>query len=203
MTKYLLLFAVLATLLAAPASAAPAPDNATLDAAASWVAGHPVTVSCELDWPTFLAEAQAHGLTGVGGFTSYLQDGSTVVYVAPDVCEQLLALDARKDVGTFFAADALLTLTHESVHQRGVADEGVTDCTALALIQSVATKFFGVPPTTTSPAVKQVWRRLAGRRVRVPVVYRRATANPFLAQLQVDAQLWHDAKPQEYRGSCG
>lgn len=202
MTKRLLLFAVLATLLAAPASAAPAPDNATLDAAASWVAGHPVTVSCELDWPTFLSEAQAHGLTGVGGFTTYLQDGSTVVYVAPDVCEQLLALDARKDVGTFFAADALLTLAHESVHQRGVADEGVADCTALSLVKDMAIRFFGIPATTTMSAVKQVWKRLNGRRVHVPTMYTRTIANPFVARLQTDAELWHQAKPQPYQGGC-
>ncbi|MDE2098614.1 MAG: hypothetical protein KGL39_15275 [Patescibacteria group bacterium] len=190
------------TLLLVTAGAAQASNSPdlTLDTAASYVAGHAVTVWCETDWAAWLSMEQQNGVSEAGGFTHI---GTPVVYVAPDVCEELHALIDRRDVGSFFAADAVLTLAHEAVHQRGVADEGAADCAALSLVKDVATTFFGIPKTVPQRYIELATRRVAGKRVRVPTLKTRQIINPYLVQLQQDAQLWHDAKPAAYRGSCG
>ena len=38
---------------------------------------------------------------------------------------------AAMDAGLYWLAGAALTLVHESIHQYGVSDEAVTECTAL------------------------------------------------------------------------
>lgn len=192
------IFAVL-TLMIASARAANNPSP-VLDAAASYVAGHPVSVWCETSWSDWLTMTANNGVSEAGGFT---RAETPVVYLAPDVCEELHALVGKEDVGSFFAADAILTLTHESVHQRGVMDEAVTDCTALGMVSQMATTFFSIPKTVVQQYVKLAYKRVAGKRVRVSSIGTRYVANPFLARLVKDATRWHDAKPAQYHGSCG
>jgi hypothetical protein len=46
-------------------------------------------------------------------------------------------------VETYALAAAIETLTHESIHARGEADEGKTDCAAMHEMPGVAVRFFG------------------------------------------------------------
>jgi hypothetical protein len=208
------LFALLAALvsvaLAVPAAARAAnwPD-ARLDQVAASVAGHPVDVWCEDSWADWIhaGDALAEDWTFVGGFTD---PSVTTVYVSPRQCETLHALLDGEVVGTYYAASALLTLAHESVHQRGVTNEGEAECTALPLLEDIAVNHFGVPRTVSEPyqakVVKTVVRRVNGERVAVrvtiTVVRYRTVPNPWLARLTMDALRWHRSKPAEYQGNC-
>lgn len=141
--------AVCAVLFAAPAAIAGNSPHPTLDAVATAVAGKPVTVHCEnswYDWIVFFADQGIDG-GGINGFTSMSRP---VVFVSPRQCETLHALINREVVGTYYAASALLTLIHESVHQRGIRDEGLADCTALPLVPQFAASHFSVAPTVAA-----------------------------------------------------
>jgi hypothetical protein len=110
------------------------------------------------------------------------------------------------DAGAMYAAQALLALAHESVHQRGVTDEGVTDCTALPLVSGLATQFSNVPATVpqTVTASKAITVRIGKKSKRVTVTYAKTTdvPNPWLVRLSADALRWHRANPTAYQGSC-
>lgn len=201
MKRHLTLALAVAILAIAPVAAAANNPSTQLDVIATSVAGKPVTVWCETSWPSWLNLAAQNGVTEAGGFT-YI-GGAPVVYVAPDVCVELHALADHEDVGAFFAAEALRILAHESVHQSGVSNEATTDCKAVSLVPTLATKFFGVPAKVTQRRIVLAWRRLAGRRVRVPTVQTRMVPNPYLARLKAAALKWHDAQPAQYHGDCG
>lgn len=206
-----LLVIILAALaLAAPAAAVNLPDP-RLDQVATAVAGHPVTAWCETDdiaWNDMFA---AYGDRGelVQGFTFI---GTPVIYLSPKVCLTLRAAIyyGYREAGLYWFSGALLTLVHESVHQRGIPDEGVTDCTALSLLPSVATLFWGFHAKRTVrvavPTWKVVKRKVRGVWVRVPVrtvkVVTRKVADPDLPRLVAWATAWHEAKPAEYQGTC-
>jgi hypothetical protein len=105
-----------------------------------------------------------------------------------------------------WASSALLTLAHEAVHQRGVTDEGVTDCTALPLVPGLATKFFGIPATVeqTVTATKTIVVRIGKRskRVRVSYAKTKSVPNPYLTKLEADAVRWHRLGGPAYQGNC-
>jgi hypothetical protein len=199
-TKLLVTGAVtLALVCAGTASAANQPDP-RLDAAASLVAGHPISVYCENDWATWLANTSG---PGESGFTVI---GTPVVYVDPQVCLTLQIMLHGDDAGSVYGSQALLTLAHESVHQRGITDEGVTDCTALPFVPQLATKFFGIPATVqqTVTATRTILVRIGSKSKRISVTYTKEAIvpNPFLTTLATQAELWHRASPPEYQGGC-
>jgi hypothetical protein len=113
-------------------------------------------------------------------------------------------------VGSYHSSIALLTLAHEGVHQRGIGDEGVADCTALPLVPGLAANYFGVPRTIARTKIvnytKTVVRRVNGKSVRMRVRAQKAVrfsiANPFLGKLAADARAWHRAAPPQYQGTC-
>jgi hypothetical protein len=167
-----------------------------LDAVASSVAGHPITAHCYQGAGEWNATEVQSGLTfETDGFTFVGRD--QYVNLAPRVCDTLEALlklgpDA---VGPFWAGLAIKVLIHESVHQRGITDEGVTDCAALALVKQYAVSSFGYAAT-----VKQtVYRKLKNGTYRRTV---RTVPNPQLAALYASALAWHRALPASYQGSC-
>jgi hypothetical protein len=179
----------------APASAQNQP-NAKLDAVAADVAGHRSTVWCETSWPDWLAtvarEDPSSGEIAAEGVNGFTVIEKPVVYVSPRQCETLSAAIefGHRQVGSYYLASAMLTLVHEAVHQRGVLDEGVADCTALALLPRVATRFFGY--NATSRVVVRVHGRLV----------RRTVADSALADLLRFASAWHRSKPAAYQGRC-
>lgn len=185
---------VLALLLVASARAGNAPDL-RLDAAATEIAGHPVSVHCEAE-PAAWAEIVAANFPGtpfspdrLQGFAPY---GGSVVYLSPANCLTLRAeLKAEPPAGLLrFTGEALMTLLHESIHARGVVDEHSTDCAALGLLRHYAVNLLLIPErvyvSKLVPRVKRV--KVKGRWVRrtVRVRVRVLVPNPRLTNLIAD-----------------
>ena len=176
-----------------------------LDSAASDVAGHPVTVECVFAASLWLSEVGS-SVDGsfIDGFTT--PGAETTIHLGPAPCDALYGLTTGDDVGAVEAARGLLTLAHEAVHQRGVTDEGVTDCTALPLVPGLATKVFGIPATVvqTVTATRTIVGRIGKRskRVRVSYVKTVGVPNPYLAALAADAERWHRLHLAAYQGTC-
>lgn len=196
--KLLSIVAVL--VIVVPAAGAANNPNPVFDAVATEVAGKPVSVWCESSWVEWVGV----GLADANGVTIL---DRPIVFVSPRQCETLWALQTGESVGTYHAASALLTLAHESVHQRGITNEAQTDCLALPLVPQIATNHFRVPTT-----VSQSYTVMTSRRVRVTktkwIVVKsskvavRQIPNPWLEQLAADALRWHQSKPADYQGVC-
>jgi hypothetical protein len=205
--RILTLLALVAAL--ALASTARAGDRhlPLLDSIAAEIAGHPTPVYCEdslAEW-VYIGAANASGFTRPGV--------SPWVYLSPRQCETLWALATHENVGTYYASSAILTLAHEATHQRGgiyanpsdPATEGLTDCAALPLVPTIATRWLGVAATLEETYIATVRRRVAKRPARwvlVAVARTRTVPNPWLTQLATDALRWHRSKPAAYQGSC-
>jgi hypothetical protein len=209
-----LLLSAMAFALAAAAAPARAGDqpHPTLDAAASEVAGRPVTVRCEnsqTEWTATVA-AIPGSPPRAGGYVHGVD--SSVAYLAPSECLPLhhALSTGYKRAGIYPLTSALLTLAHEAVHLRGIADEGVAECTALPLVPELAVKYFGVPRTVTRTSrrilKKWVHRDVRGKRtrVRVSVTVRTSSEipNPDLAVIQETALELHRGRAAEYQGDC-
>lgn len=136
------MFAVLMTAvaLAAPPGFA---EATAFESAASFVAGKPAAIYCaptDYAWrsygATVGASANANAVTiPAGGDESALRN---------DICAFLRDGLARRPVAPVPFAASLLILVHESIHQRGVHDEGQTECAAIHEMPRVAVKFFHV-----------------------------------------------------------
>jgi hypothetical protein len=167
-----------------------------INAVASSVSGKPITASCAADsreWAQF--QTTAGFKTEQDGFTFVGQ--APIIYLAPRVCQTLMALlgAPRFDVGPYWAALAIKVLIHESVHQRGITDEGITDCTALPLVPTYAVSSFGYPAKVT----KYVYTKTKlGTFKRA----KKTVPNPELAKLAYWALQWHRAQPANYQGGC-
>src|SRR4249919_214026 len=177
MRKILTLLAIALVALAASTAAPAANDpNPAFDALASEVAGHPVAVWCEdnaYDW-----DQVAYGDPEFPGPGEYL-DGftaptlSNVIYLAPHICDSLWTAIVNgvwgyQDAGMSPFAHALLTVIHESEHQRGIADEGQAECAALPLVSQAAVKYFHVPAGWTEDRIAYKWKKVGKKRVRNP-----------------------------------
>ncbi len=176
------------------------------DAFASEIAGKPVQTYCESDWASWDQFAYSNNIVGhhLLGMTWLDQP---IVYVNPSVCEALhMAVDlgpaGYRDAGMAYYAQAILTLTHEAVHQRGVEDEGQTECAALPLALPAAVKHLGLPAT-----VKQT--KLVRQRVKVKgkwttkLVQKTVTVpNPDLTRVDQWIKAYHASAPAEYKTVC-
>lgn len=143
-----------------------------LEPAASYVAGKPVHVYCartDLD----LREYTQQMYGGNPGYEVGLAlPGQNAALLGQSQCYPLIdQLHKRKD-DRYDLAESILTLVHESVHLRGVTDEGQTECSAMHEMPRVAVKFFHVKP---------------GKQLRA---------------LMSDAWSAHRAKPAVYQSVC-
>ena len=134
------------------------------------------------------------------------------IYLSPPICESLHAIldDGFDAVGPFWGSLAVKTVVHESIHQRGVTDESVTDCTALQELDTYLPAF-GVPATATTTVLK---RKTTRKRIKVAAgKYRTITItsmvptnvtipNPEIATINQWAAAWHKALPAAYQGAC-
>lgn len=167
-----------------------------LNAVASAVAGHPVTVSCAAsahEWSQF---EDAAGYTfETDGFT-YIGRTPSVIYLAPRICDTLVADEhaGPTAVGDFWNGLAIKVILHEASHQAGISDEGAADCNALSLVKQYAPSF-GYSKTVTSVS----YRKLANGTYKRVV---RTVPNPALARLYSWASFWHRALPANYQGTC-
>ena len=201
--------AVIAAALVAGTASAESQPNPVFDQIATEVAGKPVAVYCERDWYPWIKYFETGGINGtwVQGFTVL---AVPTVFISPRECETLWALQNGESVGTYYAASAIFTLAHEGVHQRGIADEGVTDCTAMPLVAGIAVKYFGVTETITQQYLvpKTIKRTVKVGKKKKTVTFRtsveasRVIPNPWFEQLKIDIGRWHKARPAEYQGTC-
>lgn len=182
----------------------------TLDAVSTYIAGKPVTTYCENDyaeWDQFAASAMSPGWN-LDGFT---RPSAPIVYVSPTNCQSLLTqLRQPGAVGAYWFSKAVFALVHESVHQRGVVDEGLTDCTALPLIPDVLRRFFGYHDTMTVMVTRTVTRKLVkyvnGKRVtfrvRTSALVPTEMPDPSIGIVMTFANYWHRLRPIQYQGGC-
>lgn len=104
-----------------------------LNAVASYVAGHPVTVKCGADeYP------------GVLGYV-WESDRSTV-YLSTYACQAL------SDPTSLLFGGGLNILAHEASHARGIDSEAVAGCWGLLLPQDLARRFYAIPFYTPASA---------------------------------------------------
>jgi hypothetical protein len=206
MRKGIVVVALIALALAG-ASAATAADwhLARLDAVASSVAGHPVSVYCEGSRAEWVDVERHMGFDGdsLAGFTFNpgVDDpfgNLNMVYIEPSACEALHvysamgwgAIGAANDAGLRPLGTAGLTLVHEAVHQRGVSDEGQTECAAYRMMPTLWTSQFGVKPKIWT------WARVGRRMVH------RFVANPTYTRLMAWTKADHNSLPSQYRTVC-
>lgn len=141
-------------------------ESRLLEPAASFVAGKPVKVWCatsQYDWLRFLT---ATGRTEANGSAV---PGSAELKLSPVVCQNLRLKLARKAVRAAVLGPSLLTLVHESIHDRGTVDEGQTDCNAVHEMPRVAVKFFNVK---SGKDLRTVMAATWAYRAKSPAAYR-------------------------------
>ncbi|MFL5926551.1 MAG: hypothetical protein ACJ77E_06415 [Gaiellaceae bacterium] len=205
-------------------------SGAHYDTIASALAGFPVVAVGEDDyaeWSSLLSGADPHAVLG---FTHVDASPSSSeyhhIYLAPPIWSTLqqIASAGVESVSQQDAAQAILTLTHESYHLRlDSSDEGRVNACALRDFGSVLVNEFAVPqtveqsrsaPVTSTVRVRQpAWQRIHGKRVRRYVdryvsktTYAESTAtvaNPTYDGLVAAAQSFVASQPPPYNsGTC-
>lgn len=178
--------------------------GADLNQVASKIAGKPVTVQCEFNadsWQTLVrANFEPDPVSSdIVGFTNIEYP---VVYLSPRICHAFSQWDTfGTDAGLVPFSLALLTLTHESVHQRGIRDESATSCTALTEVRSVA-GLFGVPEKATTTKLVTAYKLVKGVKVRTLVARQAIVTNPVMTKLMAFIRAWHNSLPDHYRQGC-
>ena len=132
------------------------------------LAGKPVEVRCwsAADWPRLMREERSytHGKLGADtlGFAAI---GGSRVNLAPAICNGLAALaygGARPadDAGRSLLAAAVVTLSHEPQHSKGIAREAVAECNAIQVAYGTALKL-GPAPDYAASLVRAYWDHYA------------------------------------------
>ena len=163
------LLCVLLSALALAATASAAPDgfreSVRLSPIASGVAGRPVTVWCARTPVIWRDAVQAldPSLSGTTRGLAGVPDADSM-QLAPWVCRTLEGWLRGKGAPTpENLGREILTLVHESVHLRGIVDEGVTTCTALPLVPGIARASFKIRSAKVLRAVVQAaWADVRG-----------------------------------------
>jgi hypothetical protein len=131
---------------------------------ASALAGKTVEARCwsAADWHHLMREEQSytHGKLGPGtlGFAGI---GGTRINLAPAVCEGLIDLAYNRarpteEAGQLMLAAAIVTLSHEPQHSKGIADESVAECNAIQFANGTAIKL-GASPPYAAALVRTYW----------------------------------------------
>lgn len=143
-----------------PASAAAAPDgfreSARLTPIVQALSVPDAKVYCALTvvgWRDSLKVT--HPTLEWSAIQGYARTDEKAAYLAPWVCQPLEQWKRGKPVPLDKLGDAMRTLSHESVHLRGVHDEKVADCTALRELRAVARTHFGI---RKDKVWRQVWQ---------------------------------------------
>lgn len=111
-----------------------------LSAPASFVSGKHASVFCAATMAQFNAADKA--ATGVALGAGYSHIGGSQSFLSTWVCSYLNRWLAKKPLTRMHLAGVLLTLTHEAELERGISDESLADCAALAVMPQVVKKFF-------------------------------------------------------------
>ena len=132
---------------------------------ASVLAGKDVDARCwsRRDWAQLMREESTFtgGQLGLGtlGFAGI--NGSRV-NLAPQVCAQLveLAYGGARRVNRYALATAVVTLSHEAQHSKGIAREAEAECYAIQVAQRVASQL-GAGRQESASLVRAYWRHYA------------------------------------------
>jgi hypothetical protein len=197
---------------------------------ASNLAGYPIVADGEDDlgeWGRFVYPNDPEAVLGFTFIDVTPEDPRyRHIFLAPSVWSTLVAIEQQglANVSAPDAAEALMTLIHESYHQRlDSSDEGYVNACALRDFPAVIETQFGVPATveqttfvdhTVYTSVKRTVRvRVRGRWVkrtittRAPSIVSEAveeqTANPAHDGLVAAAQTFYSQQPYPYNaGTC-
>jgi hypothetical protein len=128
---------------------------------ASALARKAVEVRCwsASDWPHLMREERAY-TSGLGpGVLGFAGIGGARVNLAPEVCDSLvtLAYRQRRPADELMAA-AVVTLSHEAQHSKGVTAEAVAECYAIQVARRTAMKL-GARPDYAASLVRTYWRK--------------------------------------------
>jgi hypothetical protein len=96
--------------------------TARFSAEASRIAGHPVTIRCDVSGSFVGAVQHSDGVAEIGG---------RIAYLTPERCFDLYRLAFEDETSFSQAAHSIAVLAHEAWHLRGVRNEGTTECYAL------------------------------------------------------------------------
>ncbi|MDX6408830.1 MAG: hypothetical protein QOE13_1901 [Gaiellaceae bacterium] len=132
---------------------------------ATALAGKPLEVRCwsESDWLHLMREERSYthgkldaetlGFAGIGG---------TRVNLGPAVCKGLVdlayeRLRPTREAAQLMLASAVVTLSHEPQHSKGITEESVAECSAIQLADRTAVDL-GASPAYAAALVRTYWR---------------------------------------------
>jgi hypothetical protein len=135
---------------------------------ASALARKQVEVRCwsAADWRRLMREEQTYTRGQLGsetlGFAGI--DGSRI-NLAPSVCDALVELAYKgarptDEAGRVLLASAVVTLSHEPQHTKGISEEAVAECNAIQSANRTAMNL-GASPAYAATLVRTYWRHYA------------------------------------------
>jgi hypothetical protein len=132
---------------------------------ASALAGKQIEVRCwsSVDWPYLIREERAYTHGTLNANTLGFADiGGNRVNLGPSVCGGLVDLAYKRarptdEIGQFLLAAAVVTLSHEPQHSKGVAEESVAECNAIQLAIRTAVEL-GASSAYAASLVRTYWR---------------------------------------------
>lgn len=153
---------VLAGVLATPVAAAPDGfrDSVRLSPIAAEIAGKPAAVYCARSFTAW--DGLIRPLGGdPAKVPGYVPPSDDVAYLNTTTCQRLEGWLRGKNIPKLEQFGwSVLTLVHESMHMRGLDDEGETDCAALAEMPRVLRVHFKVrKPLTLRYVLAAAWRK--------------------------------------------
>lgn len=111
-------------------------ENPVLNSRAAWITQKPVHIYCANDDTAWRGYIDASGAIPPNGIANGLTPviGGDTTYLSPQTCAPILTR-LRALTPSLLALGATLDiLTHESLHLRGSADEGQTECDAIRVM---------------------------------------------------------------------
>jgi opacity protein-like surface antigen len=115
-------------------------ESAVLSRPVAFVAGKPAHVYCAATQAEFnAADQQYTGVVLGAGFTIL---GGDQTFLSPWVCGYLNRWLAKRPVTDYHLAVSVFALTHEAELQKGMTDESLADCAALAVMPTIFKRFF-------------------------------------------------------------
>jgi hypothetical protein len=135
---------------------------------AAELAGKPLQARCwsSRDWVHLLQEERAYTNGQLGdGTLAFASIGGSSINLGPGVCEALVDLTYRHlrpagEASRLTLATAVVTLSHEPEHSRGIAAEAAAECYAIQLANRTAVEL-GASADYATALVRTYWRHYA------------------------------------------
>lgn len=132
---------------------------------ASALARKEVEVRCwsTTDWQRLMREEQTYTRGQLGSDTlGFAGIAGSRINLAPSVCDTLAKLvygiaRPTDEAGRLLLASAVVTLSHEPQHSKGISEEAVAECNAIQFADRTARQL-GVNPAYGATLVRTYWR---------------------------------------------